>query len=150
MTERIIVLHTAVEVERACMVLRGLSVLAKPAWEIAVREHKTKRTLDQNKRYHAVCKEISEQLYAEGRPYDPDTLKEYFKRLFIGTTEAVLPDGKTVQYGISTTTLSVGEFADYMTQIDAWAAEHGVIFEETRALLDAWQEEAREWRSKSE
>lgn len=146
--ERTIVLLTTREVDRAVTVLRGITLDVKPPWEIALRKHKTKRSLEQNKRYHAVCSEIAEQLILHGRHYHPDTLKEYFKSLFIGTTEAVYPDGTIVRQPISTTTLSVGEFAEYMTKIDAWATEHGVIFEETRALLDQYAAQAREWRER--
>lgn len=146
--ERTIVLRGETERDRACAVIHGLPFDPKHPWEIVVRKHKKKRTLEQNKRYHAVCSEIAEQLYVDGRQYDTDTLKEFFKRMFIGSTEGTMPDGHTVQYGISTTTLDVGAFANFMTQIDVWASNHAIIFEETRAALDAYAEQAREWRER--
>lgn len=143
--ERTIVLRTKADIQRAIVFLSSI-LIEGPVWEIVIRYHKLKRTIEQNKRYHAVCAEVASQLIIDGRTFEPDILKEYFKCLFIGTTEVVMPDGRTMQYGISTTTLSVPEFANYMTEIDAWSTEHGVIFEETRAMLDAWQEEAQNWR----
>ena len=146
--DRSIVLRSNIEKDRAITLIYGLESDAEHPWELVVRKYGKKRTVDQNKRYHAVCREISEQLFVDGKRYGPDTLKEHFKRLFIGTTDATLPDGTTAVYGISTTTLNVGQFADFMTKIDVWACEHGVIFEETRAMLNAYAEEARRWRER--
>lgn len=144
--ERTIVLLGKVEIERARSVLAGLeTVEVKPPWEFVLRKHKNKRSVDQNKRYHAVCAEIAEQLIIRGQRFHPDTLKEYFKGLFIGSIEVPVPDGTVKRIPISSTTLKVGEFAEYMTKIDAWATDHGVIFEETRALLDEYAKQAKEW-----
>lgn len=148
--ERTMQLKTRADVERAIKVLLGLFLDVKPCWELVLRPYHLKRTLQQNRRYHAVCAEIAEQLILEGRRFTPDALKEYFKRLYIGSTEVPMPDGSVAIYGISTTTLSVGEFADYMTRIDAWATENGVIFEETRQLLNDYAAEAKRWREREE
>lgn len=146
--ERTIVLLTKREVDRAIAFLNGLVLDAEKPWELVIRKYRKKRSIEQNKRYHAVCAEIAEQLILNGRTYLPDTLKEHFKRLFIGTNEVPMPDGTTAVYGISSTTLSVGEFAVYMTKIDAWSTENGVIFEETRAMLDDYAKQAREWKER--
>jgi hypothetical protein len=44
-----------------------------------------------------------------------------------GFEEIRLPNGKTLEEPISTTTLDKMGFSDYMTQIEAWAAEHGLL-----------------------
>jgi len=146
--ERSIILRSKADLERAIIFLQSLVLDNDHPWEIVVKLYKFKRTLAQNKRYHAVCAEISEQLILNGREFGPDTLKEYFKRLFIGSNEVPMPDGTTAIYGISTTTLKTGEFAVYMTKIDAWATQNGVIFEVNRALLDDYQAQADEWRAR--
>lgn len=143
--ERTMVLRTPVEVERALTVLMGLTIDAKHPWEVVIRHYKLKRTLQQNKRYHAVCTEIAEQLMPEGRPYSEETWKEHFKRTFIGTNETPMPDGTVFISGISTTTLNTGKFAVFMTKIDAYASERGVIFMETRQMLNEWAKQAQEW-----
>ena len=43
----------------------------------------------------------------------------FFKARLIGLEE--VPDGRSV--GISTTTLSVSDFAEYMTKVEAYAVE---------------------------
>lgn len=94
-------------------------------FELVIRKLKDKRSLDQNKRYWALLREVSAAVWVEGRSY-PDTVwHEQFRRWFIGCNEVVLPDGSTEMHGISTTTLSVDEFGQYMTQIEAWCAEQG-------------------------
>ena len=146
--ERSIVLRNKTDVARAVAFLSNLTLDEDHPWEIVVKLYKLKRTILQNRRYHAVCSEISEQLIINGREFAPDTLKEYFKRLFIGSSEVQLPDGKTAQYGISTTTLNTAEFAIYMTKIDAFSTEHGVIFEQTRQMLDDYAKQAKEWQER--
>jgi hypothetical protein len=124
----------------------SLEVGLKIPWCITIGLEKITRTIKQNRRYHAVCAEIAEQLIVDGQKFSPDSLKEYFKRFFIGTSEVPMPDGTVVIFGISTTTLDKGEFADYMTKIDVWATERGIIFAETRSILDMYQQEAKRWR----
>lgn len=150
MDERSMVLRTNDDINRALTFIAGLAPGLDPEhpWEIVVRLYKLKRTILQNKRYHAVCAEICEQLVAAGNQYEPDHMKEYFKRMFIGATDVKMPDGSTLQYGISTTTLNTAEFAIYMTKIDAWATSNGVIFEATRQMLDDYAKQAREWRER--
>lgn len=98
---------------------------------VEVREKQDKRSLEQNKRLHVILTEISEQAWLNGRQFDMETWKEFARRKWIGVEEINLPDGTRTERGISTTTLSVGEFADFMTKIEAYAAtELGVQIEQ--------------------
>jgi hypothetical protein len=85
---------------------------------VTVAEHKSKRSGEQNKRYWAVLNEIAEQAWVAGKQFSSDAWHEYMKRKFIGAED--LPGGG--QIGISTTALSVAEFSDYTTKIEAYAA----------------------------
>ncbi len=85
---------------------------------VEVREHKAKRSGQQNRRYWAVLRFISENAFVAGRQFSDDAWHEHFRRQFIGCED--LPDGSTV--GISTTTLDVGAFNDYMARVEAYAA----------------------------
>lgn len=85
---------------------------------VTVTEYKSKRSIEQNKRYWAVLQQISEQAFLEGVCYNAEAWHEYFKRMFIGCID--LPDGGSL--GQSSTLLTVAEFADYMTKVEVYAA----------------------------
>lgn len=85
---------------------------------ILVTEHKAKRNSQQNKLLWALLNQIAEEAWLGGKQYGPEAWHEYFKRKFIGCVD--LPDGS--MNGISTTTLDVHGFADYITKIQHYAA----------------------------
>lgn len=85
---------------------------------VTVEEHKAKRSNAQNRRYWALLRQISESAFVNGRQYGDDAWHEFFKRRFIGLEE--LPGGH--ESGISTATLDVAGFGEYMEQIEAYAA----------------------------
>ncbi|EPV8688287.1 recombination protein NinB [Pseudomonas aeruginosa] len=101
--------------------IQGLMKEAQGGYELVLRPLKSKRSIEQNKRYHALLRDLSAVAWLDGRQYGPEAWAEYFKQTFIGWDD--LPGGG--KRGISTTTLSVAEFGDYMTRIEAWAAENG-------------------------
>lgn len=118
--------------------MKALSLLAnflvKPEddYELEIRQRKHSRSLEQNKRYWAILNEIA-MLEVQGERYSPETWHEYFKVRFIGAEDVKLPNGKTVTRTLSTTDLDVAAFGDYMTQIEAWAAQHGMLLGERMA-----------------
>lgn len=97
---------------------RQLADAGKPL-AITVSEHRAKRSVDQNKRYWHILNEIADNAWLNGKRYSAEAWAEHFKRQFIGTEE--LPNGGSI--GISTTALSVDEFAAYMTRIEVYATE---------------------------
>ena len=105
-------LHAFLKANAAALAAQG-----KPL-AVDVREHKAKRSGQQNRRYWALLRLISESAFVGGRQFSDDAWHEHFRRQFIGCED--LPDGSTV--GISTTTLDVGAFNDYMARIEAYAA----------------------------
>ena len=106
---------------------RELAAKGKPL-SVSVASYRVRRTNSQNSRYHAIVAEISERAVVAGKRYDVEAWKEFFKQKFIGTEE--LPGGSV--RGISTTTLDIGEFADFMNKIEAYAAQElGIDIEPT-------------------
>ena len=85
---------------------------------VTVQEYKAKRTGDQNRYYWRTLNEIAGQAWVGGKQFSADSWHEFFKRQMIGHEE--LPHGGTV--GISTTSLSVAEFAEYVGKVEAYAA----------------------------
>lgn len=103
---------------------RALAEQGKPL-AISIAEHKAKRSTQQNKRYWAILNDIASNAWIDGKQYSSEAWHEYFKRKFIGCEET--PDGGIV--GISTTTLSTEEFADYSTKIEEHSlTELGIDF----------------------
>lgn len=95
---------------------------------VTVTEWKAKRSTDQNKKLHALIRDLAAQAWVGGRQYDEDAWKEHIRRKFIGTEDVTLPDGTRIDRGISTTTLSVAECSDLIEQINQWAADElGVV-----------------------
>lgn len=90
-------------------------------YELVLRPLKSKRSIEQNKRYWALLREVSAIAWVDGRQFKDEVWHEHFKREFIGCVD--LPGGQSM--GISTTTLSIQEMGDYMTKIESWAAENG-------------------------
>ena len=102
--------------------------------EVVIRPHKATRRLEQNALYWVRLGEIADQAYIGGRLYDAETLHAWCKREFLpdvtsrGTAKwIVLPNGERV-LNMSTGDLNVSEFADYLTQVEAWGAGLGVMF----------------------
>lgn len=102
----------------------------KPLRLIVTAEDR-KRNEEQNRRYWGyVLRTIAEQAWVDGRQFDKDTWHEYFARMFGVCDEVVLPDGEIIQRRKSTTQMTVGEFADYMTRVEVYAAQElGVQFD---------------------
>jgi hypothetical protein len=115
--------------------LEVLSLLAnfliseKDDYELSIKPRKYSRSQQQNKRYWAILNEVAE-LKVEGRRYAAEHWHEYFKGKFIGQEEIPLPGGRTLVRPISSTTLDVPAFADYMTQVEAFAAQRGLLPQE--------------------
>lgn len=101
--------------------VQGLMRETGTGYELVLRPLKSKRSIDQNKRYWKLLLELSDLAWVDDRQYSKEAWHEYLKREFIGIEE--LPGGG--QIGISTTKLTVEEFGNYMTRIEQWAAEQG-------------------------
>lgn len=99
-----------------------------PDLEIVIRPHKSKRSVEQNKRLWKIYQEIAENVWVEGRKYDAETWHEYFKGRLIGYNERLLPNGDTLKTPISTTTLNTSEMTEYQNKIQAWGAGRGIIW----------------------
>lgn len=104
----------------------AMAAAGKPL-QIDIGPERTQRSLQQNKRYWAVLRTISETGWIHGKQFSSEAWHEYFRRKFIGCLD--LPDGNTV--GMSTTKLTVEEFQTYMQEVEAFAGtELGVEFME--------------------
>jgi len=93
---------------------------------VTVSEYKAKRSTEQNKYYWSILNQIAGEAWINGKQFSADAWHELFKRQFIGIEE--LPNGDKA--GISTTSLNVGEFAGYLSEVERYAsADLGLILE---------------------
>ncbi|MDE3023609.1 MAG: recombination protein NinB, partial [Pseudomonadota bacterium] len=90
-----------------------------------------KRNAEQNRfLWGVVYRDIAEQAWVDGKQYGKDIWHEYFSRMFGVCDEVVLPDGEIIARRKSTTQMTVGEFAEFLTKIQAYAANQlGVSFD---------------------
>lgn len=97
---------------------------------VIVTSEERKRNAEQNRFYWGVAlRDIAEQAWVDGKQFDKDTWHEFFARKFGVCEDVTLPDGEIVVRRKSTTQMSVGEFSEYMNQVQAYAArELGVEF----------------------
>ena len=125
---------------RAIEAVENLTVL-EPGhrWQVVIQPEKTKRSIEQNRRYWAVLNELAAQVRVDGRTHKPEIWHEFFKSRLLPCETAWIC-GQLVSVPESTTGLTVKQFAEYMTQIEAHATQElGVRFTETREFFDEWR-----------
>lgn len=91
---------------------------------------KHKRSTESNRRYWLLIHMIAEKVKPEGQSYSAEVWHQYFKQRLIGADEVKLPNGKTHIIVKSSADLDTGEFTDYMSQVEAWAAERDVYLDD--------------------
>lgn len=90
-------------------------------YKVSIEEAKPNRSLEQNSRYWALLTAISQQApaYMGGEWHSPETWHHYCASRFLGMESGPFGHGAPK----STRKLKVAEFSDYMTEIEAWAAD---------------------------
>jgi hypothetical protein len=131
---RVFVLQTEGHVQRLRAVIDAAweehAAAGKPL-EVVVSEWKARRNTGQNRYYWRRLQQASDQVWIAGRRFSPEAWHEEVKGRFIGYED--LPSGK--QRALSSGSLSVEEFSEYTTKIEAWfAEEHGVIFQDKEMI----------------
>lgn len=101
---------------------------------VEVKPLRQGRSLSQNALFHMWCNEMAEQFTQRERRqngkkatiYFPEDIKAILKHLLLGYEDVRI--GRTTIKGQlkSTADLDMGEMHHFLTQVDAWAVEHGV------------------------
>ena len=86
-----------------------------------------KRSTQANALYWALLHEIAEAVRPAGQAYSAEVWHTYCKSRFLGCDEIALPNRKTMTIPRSSADLDASEFADYLSRVEAWAAERGVF-----------------------
>ncbi len=125
------VLRNPADAQRLYALLRSNWVAMAEAGKplaVTIAEHKAKRSDEQNRKLHAMLRDLAQNAWVQGRRYDEETWKEMIRRKFIGTEEIDLPDGRRIERGISTTALGVAEFSELIEHVIQWANEELGVF----------------------
>ncbi|WP_348826504.1 recombination protein NinB [Halomonas sp. RT37] len=124
----------------ARMAGRGLE--AGPV-ELVLRRPKNQRSLDQNRRLWAVLSDVSRQVEWYGRYLTKEAWKDIFSAAL--ERQDVVPglEGGFVMIGGRTSKMTKQRFADLLTLIDAFGAEHGVQWSDPALrVFDEYREAA--------
>lgn len=99
--------------------------------EVIVRERKSKRSVEQNKKLNAMCGDISEQVMWHGQSISRDDWRHMFVAAY-RKEQRIVPgiNGGFVVLGASSRNLTVSECSDVIEMLNAFGAEHGVKFSE--------------------
>ena len=93
------------------------------AWK--VETYSPKRSLSQNDLFHKWCREIALSFTERGRSTTESMVKDGLKLKYLGTTEKKIGN-RVLEVLRETTSLSVGEMYQFMSQVQAWAIDMGV------------------------
>ncbi len=119
------IIRDPVILERVLAVIRGnwrAMAQAEHPMTCSLGTESDKRSLDQNRLYWALLSDIAESAWIDGRQFSKDAWAEHFRAMFLPKIES--PSGS---YPVSTTSLTVREFSDYIGRIEAYAvSELGV------------------------
>ena len=118
MKEHFTIVHEGAR-DRACEVINSLS-FSEPH-EVIIRPYKSSRSLAQNNLLHKWCAHISQAVAeSHGKFYPAEHWKEYLKAMFLGE-ETITMGKKTLTRTRKTSELKVGEFAQFLTDIDHYS-----------------------------
>lgn len=96
-------------------------------FELVVRAHKSKRSVEQNKRLWKIYQTFAAEAWVDGKQFSQEVWHEYLAGEFIGFDEVDMPGGQVKRSPISTTKLKVGEMTEYQDKIQAYGAQHFCI-----------------------
>jgi hypothetical protein len=93
--------------------------LEKP-WRVSIKPYKKKRSLSQNRMYHAEVNEIVRAV-ADFTGYTHEEIHEFLKQKFLSPD--IIEIGGERHERWTTTNLGTAEMSDYMEQVRRWAIE---------------------------
>lgn len=115
----------------------ALEMVAKAPSGHILEVRPPKRSIDSNRFYWALLRDISEQ-QVHGKSFEATIWHIYFKQLFLPDEVINLPDGSISVTQPSTTKLNQKTFSEYVDRVTLWAAEHGVVLsDETKELSES-------------
>lgn len=115
-------LHTEGMKEAACRVIKGLPLPC----EVIIQPFKHTRSLAQNRLYWKWLTEISQQMEVDGKKLSKDEWHHLCGMKWLGVKTISIGHKEYPIPAKSTKKLKVGEFADYITEIESHFLSKGV------------------------
>lgn len=119
--EQTFVLRNTDILKRLLTVLSALPIGGGDLFEVVVRKHKEKRTLDQNAKWHSMVREISSHMN-----YTPEEMKCIVKYA-LGYYHPIKGKVETILVYDETHNMSVEQLSELIEQTYEWAASKGVV-----------------------
>lgn len=95
------------------------------SWQ--VKEYKPRRSLSQNDLFHVWCRDMTRYFKKNnGFSGDEKEMKMILKYKFLGTEDIEIGNTTIPAQVRGTANLDRGEMLYFMTQVEAWAIDHGV------------------------
>lgn len=96
--------------------------------EVCIQKHEARRTLPANNLYWDWLGQMARHFSAKAGPFDKNDMHDLMRHQFLGYQPArTLGKTEIPEKLRSTTDLSKSDMCYYMSQIDAWAADHGCL-----------------------
>lgn len=101
----------------------------EPVHEVIIREHKSSRSLAQNRLLWMWLTHISQQHFDKGGEfYSPETWKIYFQQVFLEREVYKLPKGHIEARLKGTSKLNTKEFTEFLNDIDHYCGSELEIY----------------------
>jgi len=106
--------------------IQSLPVETVP-YQVEVKRYRKKRSVEANARYWSIVSAIAHGMaeQMDGEYHHPEVWHEWLATRFLGVVPG--PFGDPVRK--STARLNTSDFSEYMEEVEAWAAEQGVLLE---------------------
>ena len=112
---------------KALLSLAADQDFSKGPLSVEIKPVSKKRSLSANGLYHMWLKQLADHFSKKAGPYCSDEMHDLMKHQFLGYEDRLI--GKTMigHQLRSTANLDTPEFSEYMSKIEAWAADHGCL-----------------------
>lgn len=136
MSRALLTLRTIADRDRACRWVRQAPIGSRVEFKAP------RRTLPQNDRLWWLLTEVSRQVDWYGQKLTPEDWKDVFTASIRKAHVVPGLDGGFVPLGMRTSDMTKAEMGDLMTLIEAFGAEHGVVFGDEAPVDDSGHEAA--------
>lgn len=105
--------------------------------EVIICPWKEKRSLDQNSLYWLWLGQMAKH-FSKQQVFNAEDMHDLMRHQHLGYEDKQISKTKIVSQLKSTTKLSTKEMSEYMTKVEAWAADHGCLLPRPEDMTHAY------------